>query len=56
MNLETRAVTTLTSDYDNFPLWSPRQDLIMFARQTDGAYCIFTIKPDGTSADERQGE
>jgi TolB protein len=49
MNLENRAVTTLTSDYDNFPLWSPRGDLIMFARQIDGAYDIFTIKPDGTS-------
>jgi TolB protein len=49
MNLETRAVTALTSDYDNFPLWSPRGDLIMFARQIDGAYDIFTIKPDGTS-------
>lgn len=49
MNLETKAVTTLTSDYDNFPLWSPRGDLIMFARQIDGAYDIFTIRPDGTS-------
>jgi Tol biopolymer transport system component len=49
MNLETKAVTTLTSDYDNFPLWSPRGDLIVFARQIDGAYDIFTIKPDGTS-------
>jgi TolB protein len=49
MNLENKAVTTLTSDYDNFPLWSPRGDLIMFARQIDGAYDIFTIKPDGSS-------
>ncbi len=49
MNLENRAVTTLTSDYDNFPLWSPKGGLIMFARQIDGAYDIFTIKPDGTS-------
>jgi Tol biopolymer transport system component len=49
MDLDTRAVTTLTSDYDNFPLWSPRGDLIMFARQIDGAYDIFTIKPDGTA-------
>lgn len=49
MNLENKAVSTLTSDYDNFPLWSPRGDLIMFARQIDGAYDIFTIKPDGTS-------
>jgi Tol biopolymer transport system component len=49
MNLDTRAVTTLTSEYDNFPLWSPRGDLILFARQIEGAYDIFTVKPDGTS-------
>ena len=48
MNLETKAVTTLTGEYDNFPLWSPRGDLIMFSRLVDGAYEIFTIKPDGT--------
>jgi Tol biopolymer transport system component len=49
MNLENKAVATLTSDYDNFPLWSPRGDLILFARQIDGAYDLFTIRPDGTS-------
>jgi TolB protein len=49
MNLETKAVTTLTTEYDNFPLWSPRGDLIMFSRLVDGAYEIYTIKPDGTS-------
>lgn len=49
MNLETKAVTTFTSGYNSVPLWSPRVDLIMFARQIDGAYDIFTIKPDGTS-------
>jgi Tol biopolymer transport system component len=49
MNLDTKAVTTLTSEYDNFPLWSPRGDLIMFSRLVDGAYEIYTIKPDGTS-------
>ncbi len=55
MNLETKAVTTLTNGYDNFPLWSPRGDLIMFARLSGGAYVaggtydIYTIKPDGTS-------
>jgi quinol monooxygenase YgiN len=48
MNLETKAVTTLTEGYDNFPLWSPRGDLIMFSRQAQGAYEIYTIKPDGT--------
>ena len=50
MNLETKAVTTLTDGYDNFPLWSPRGDLIMFSRQTGGNYQVFTIKPDGTDA------
>ena len=49
MNLETKAVTTLTRDYDNFPLWSPRGDLIVFSRLVDGAYEIHTIKPDGSS-------
>ncbi len=49
MNLGTKAVTTLTGEYDNFPLWSPRGDLILFSRLIDGAYEIFTIKPDGSS-------
>jgi TolB protein len=48
MNLETKAVTTLTDGYDNFPLWSPRGDLIMFSRADKGDYEIFTVKPDGT--------
>jgi TolB protein len=49
MNLETKAVTTLSAEYDNFPLWSPRGDLIMFSRLVDGAYYeVHTIKPDGT--------
>jgi TolB protein len=47
-NLETKAVATLTSEYDNFPLWSPRGDLILFSRLIEGAYEIFTIKPDGS--------
>ena len=50
MNLETKAVTTLTDGYDNFPLWSSRGDLILFSRQTGGNYQVFTIKPDGTDA------
>jgi TolB protein len=48
MNLESKAVTPLTDGYDNFPLWSPRGDLIMFSRVVDNDYEIFTIKPDGT--------
>ncbi len=50
MNLETKAITPLTQEYDNFPLWSPRGDLILFCRLVDGAYEIYTIKPDGNSA------
>ena len=48
MNIETKAVTRLTGEYDNFPLWSPRGDLIMFSRLVAGSYEIWTIKPDGT--------
>ena len=48
MNLETKATTKLTEGYDNFPLWSPRGDLIMFSRAAEGDYEIYTIKPDGT--------
>jgi TolB protein len=48
MNLETKEVTKLTVGYDNFPLWSPRGDLIMFSRAAKGDYEIYTIKPDGT--------
>jgi TolB protein len=48
MHMETKAVTTLTSGYDNFPLWSPRGDRIMFSRVADGDYEIYSIAPDGT--------
>ena len=43
INLETKAVTNLTSGYDNFPLWSPRGDLIMFTRLAAGSYAIWTV-------------
>jgi len=46
MNLGTKAATRLTTEHDNFPLWSPRGDLIMFSHLVDGAYEIYTIKPD----------
>jgi TolB protein len=49
-NMESGAVTTLTHGYDNFPLWSPRGDLVMFSRLTKGNYEIWTIKPNGTGA------
>jgi TolB protein len=47
MTLEGHAVTTLTTDYDNFPLWSPRGDLIIFVREYQGNFDIFSIRPDG---------
>jgi Tol biopolymer transport system component len=48
MNLEDKSVRVLTDDYDNFPLWSPRGDLIAFTRQIDGDFELFTIRPDGS--------
>ena len=47
-DLESGAITPLTNGYDNFPLWSPRGDLILFSRQADGDYEIYTVQPDGT--------
>ena len=48
MNLETKETKMLTRGYDNFPLWSPRGDLIMFSRMEKADSEIYTIKPDGT--------
>jgi len=43
------SVTKLTNEWDNFPLWSPRGDLIAFVRRNGaGDFQIFTIHPDGT--------
>jgi TolB protein len=47
MNLEDQSITSLTKDYDNFPAWSPRGDLIAFVRQLGGNFEVFTIRPDG---------
>ena len=48
MDIATKKITPIASGYDNFPLWSPRGDLIMFSRQAAGSYEIYTIKPDGS--------
>ena len=47
MNLEDRTVTKLTMEYDNFPAWSPRGDLIAFVRKVNGDFDVFTVRPDG---------
>jgi TolB protein len=52
MKLEDHSITVLTTDYDNFPLWSPRGDLISFVRKIGDDFEIFTTRPDGK--DERQ--
>ena len=49
MDIATRKITSIASGYDNFPLWSPRGDLIMFSRNEGGNYEIWTIHPDGTN-------
>ena len=48
MDLDTHRITPIAGEYANFPLWSPRGDLIMFTRQTGGSYNIWTIKPNGS--------
>lgn len=48
MNLEDHSVRPLTNEYDNFPVWSPRGDLIAFVRQVDGDFEVFTIHADGS--------
>jgi Tol biopolymer transport system component len=49
-NLEGNSVTPLTTEYDSFPSWSPRGDLITFTRRVEGDFEIYTIRPDGTNA------
>jgi TolB protein len=49
MNLEDHSVKVVSDDYDNFPVWSPRGDLIAFMRRIDGNFQIATIHPDGTN-------
>ena len=50
MDMASKKITSIASGYDNFPLWSPRGDLIMFSRNEGGNYEIWTIHPDGTNA------
>jgi len=49
LNIADGSVTKLTGEWDNFPLWSPRGDLIAFVRRNGaGDFQIFTIHPNGT--------
>jgi Tol biopolymer transport system component len=48
LNLADGTVATLTTEYDNFPAWSPKGDLIEFTSFRDGDFEIYTVKPDGS--------
>lgn len=49
IDVVTGTVSMLTENsQDNFPVWSPTQDIIAFTRKADDNYDIYTIKPDGT--------
>jgi TolB protein len=50
MNLDNHTVSILTKEWDNFPVWSPRGDLIVFIRRTGIDFGVFTIHADGTDA------
>lgn len=48
LDIETRSVRELTTDYDNLPDWSPDGSRIAFTRRLpDGNFDIFTIRSDG---------
>jgi Tol biopolymer transport system component len=50
LTLESGAVTRLTSsDYDTFPGWSPKGDLVAFTSWRNGDFDIYTIRSDGTA-------
>ena len=48
VNLDDGSTTRLTSGSDNFPAWSPKGDVILFTRFSEGDYDPYTIRPDGT--------
>lgn len=50
LDLESRGTKVLTTEWDNFPYWSPSGDRILFTRQkaSDKDFDLFTMRPDGT--------
>uniref|UniRef100_A0A060SXV3 ARAD1A15312p n=1 Tax=Blastobotrys adeninivorans TaxID=409370 RepID=A0A060SXV3_BLAAD len=49
LDLETRKITVLTTEWDNLPFFSPDGELIVFTRKTsDTNYDVCTVRPDGT--------
>jgi Tol biopolymer transport system component len=50
LTLDGGKITQLTSEYDTFPVWSPRGDRIAFCSSRDGDFDIYTIRPDGSES------
>ena len=49
LDLDTRKITTLTTEWDNSPQWSPDGSKILFTRKVDAVnYDVFTVRPDGS--------
>ncbi|GKT44025.1 topoisomerase 1-associated factor 1 [Colletotrichum spaethianum] len=49
IDLETKAVRSLTNATDNLPFWSPDGERIVFTRKTSATnFDVCTIRPDGT--------
>ncbi|PWY67519.1 tricorn protease N-terminal domain-containing protein [Aspergillus heteromorphus CBS 117.55] len=49
MDLETKTITVLTTEWDNLPFFSPDGERIVFTRKTSTTnYDVCTIRPDGT--------
>ncbi len=49
LNLADNSVKVLTTEWDNFPFFSPQGDSIVFTRRMpDADFEVFTMKPDGS--------
>ncbi|HEY2466337.1 MAG TPA: hypothetical protein VGI45_00675 [Terracidiphilus sp.] len=47
MNLDDHSIVQLTTEWDNFPVWSANGGRIAFIRKTGNDFQIFTIRSDG---------
>jgi TolB protein len=48
LSLADGKITRLTTEWDNFPAWSPRGDRILFTSFRTGDFEIYTVRPDGS--------
>jgi Tol biopolymer transport system component len=49
LKLADQSVTVLTTEWDNFPFYSPSGDRVVFTRRMpDADFEVFTMKPDGS--------